>query len=100
MVEGALTAADAAEIKAERRKSPMHERVVELIDDRVVHRSAELGMRVQVDGDWCVFLPGGVISPLNASGGTGEDNFRHRDRPRTGLPQPTAASGWGCGLAD
>jgi hypothetical protein len=78
----------------------MHEGVVELIDNRVVHRSAELRMRVQNDSDWRIFLPGRMIPSFNASGGAGEDNLRHSYRPRTELAAVNGGTGMGCGLAD
>ena len=59
VVERALAAADAAEIEAQHREAAMHERVVELIDDLVVHRAAELRVRMQHDGDRRVLLRAG-----------------------------------------
>ena len=61
VVEAALAAADAAEIEAQRGKVAVHEGVIELVDDLVVHRAAELRMRMQHDADRRVLLlaPGG-----------------------------------------
>src|SRR5215813_2859906 len=100
MVKRALTPADAAEIEPERRKAPMHEGVVELVDDRVVHCPAELRMRVQNDSDWRIFLPGRMLPSLDAPGGAGEDNLRHSYRPRTDLAAVNGGTWMGCGLAD
>ena len=47
----ALAAADAAEIEAQHRKAALREHVEELIDDLVVHRAAELRVRMEDDGD-------------------------------------------------
>jgi hypothetical protein len=51
VVELALAAADAAEVEAQHREAALREHVEELVDDLVVHRAAELRMRVQDDGD-------------------------------------------------
>ena len=55
----------------------MNERVIELIDDLVVHRPAELRVRVQDDRDRRVLLARGMIPALDPSCGTGENDFRH-----------------------
>src|SRR5260221_6162097 len=77
MVERALATPDATEIKTQRREAPVHEGVVQLVDDRVVHRPAELRVGMEDDCDRRVFLPRRVVSPLDATGGAGEDNLRH-----------------------
>jgi hypothetical protein len=46
-----LAALDAAEVEPQHRKVPVHEGVVELVDDLVAHRPAELRVRMQNDGD-------------------------------------------------
>src|SRR5579862_4741559 len=46
VIELALAAADAAEVEAQDREAALREHVKELVDDLVVHRPAELGMRV------------------------------------------------------
>src|SRR5690242_2309009 len=86
MIERALASADAAEIEAQRGEAAVHELIVELVDDRVVHRAAELRMRMQHDGDRRVLLPRGVVPALDASCGAGENDFRHCDRPRSFVP--------------
>ena len=55
----------------------MHERVVELVHDLVVHRATELRVRVQHDGDRRMFDAGGVVPALDPAGRTREDDFRH-----------------------
>src|SRR5262249_14434319 len=77
VIERPLAAADAAKIEPERGEAAMHEGVVELIDDRVIHRPAELRVRVKDDCDRRVLLSCGVVTPLDASGGTGKDNLWH-----------------------
>ena len=49
-------------------------------------RAAELRVRMQHDGDRRVPLPRRMVAALDSSGGTGEDDFRHCDRPRNGMP--------------
>jgi hypothetical protein len=93
VIERALAAADAAEIEAQRREAAVHEGVIELVDDRVVHRPAELRVRMQDDGDRRVLLPRRVIPALDPAGRAGKDDFRHCGRPRTlSSPRLTAAS--------
>src|SRR6202011_4895095 len=77
LIEGALAAPDAAEVEAEHREIAVHEGVVDLIDDLVVHRPAELRVRVQDDGERRVLLPRRVVSPLDAPGRADENDFRH-----------------------
>ena len=77
VVERALAAADAAEVEAQHREAAVHEGVVELVDDLVVHRPAELRVRMQHDGDRRVLLPRRMIAAFDPSGGTGEDDLRH-----------------------
>ena len=77
MVEGALTAADAAEVEPQHGEIAMRERVVQLIDDLMVHRAAELRMRMQHDRDRRIFRLRRMETAFNSSGRTGEDNFGH-----------------------
>jgi Mg-chelatase subunit ChlI len=72
----------------------VHEGVVELIDDGVVHRPAELRVRVQNDGDRRVLLARRVIAALDASCGTGEDDFRHSIVLEPAWLPRTARQGW------
>src|SRR5262252_2800340 len=83
MVKRALAAPDAAKVEAQHGKIPMHESVVELIDDLMVHRAPELRVGVQHDADRSVFLAGRVVAALDAPGGAGEDDLGHeRFEPR------------------
>src|SRR5262249_981195 len=77
VVERALAASDAAEIKPQHREVPVHESVVALVDDLVVHRAAELRVRVQHDGDRRVLLPCRVVPALDPAWGAGEDDLGH-----------------------
>ena len=83
VVERALAPADAAKVEPQHRKLPVHERVVELIDDRVVHRPAELRVRMQDDGDGRIFLARRMVAAFDPSSGAGEDDFRHLFGPRS-----------------
>ena len=88
VVEIALAAADAAEIEAQHGKAPVHEGVVALVDDLVIHVAAELRMRVQHDGDRRVFLPCRMIPAFDPAGGAGEDDLGHWDLKSKGCGKP------------
>src|SRR5262252_1361145 len=77
MIETALAAPDAAEIKTQRGKVAVHEGVIELINDLVIHRAAELRMRMQHDADRSVLLLGRMVAALDAASRTCENNFGH-----------------------
>ncbi|MNL52644.1 hypothetical protein D3C87_1758380 [compost metagenome] len=77
MVEFALAAADAPEIETQRRKAALLEHVEELVNDLVVHRAAELRVRVQDDGDRGALLLRRLIAAFEAAGRSVEDNFGH-----------------------
>ena len=77
MIELPLTAPHAAEIESHNGEVAMHERVVELVDDLVVHCAAELRVRMQHNGDRCVLLRSRMVAAFDSAGRTGEDDFRH-----------------------
>src|SRR5262249_45526691 len=77
MVERALAAADPAEIEAQHRKVPVHEGIVDLVDDLMVHRAAELRMGMEHDADRGVLLSGRMIATLDAPGRAGKDDLGH-----------------------
>ncbi len=77
MVEFALAAADRAEVEAQRGEAALLEHVEQLVDDLVVHRAAELRMRMQDDGDRRAFLLGGLVSAFEATCGSVENDFGH-----------------------
>jgi hypothetical protein len=77
VVEGTLAAPHAAEIEPQHREIAVNERIIDLIDDLMVHRAPELGVRMQHDGKRRVLLPRRMVSSLDASGGADENDFRH-----------------------
>ena len=77
VVEFALAAADRAEVEPERGKAALLEHVEQLVDDLVVHRAAELRMRMQDDGDRGVLLLGRLVTAFEATGRSVEDDFGH-----------------------
>jgi hypothetical protein len=85
MIERALAATDTAEVEAQHRKAAVHERVVHLVDDRVVHVAAELRVRVQHHGDRGILLFRRMVAAFQAACGTGENDFRHHDLGLAGL---------------
>jgi hypothetical protein len=93
VVERPLAAADAAEVEPERREAAVHEGIIELVDDLVVHRPTELRVRVQHDGDRRILLPRRMVPALDPTSRTGEDDLRHCYRPRTWMPPYRGASG-------
>src|SRR4029078_3405613 len=81
MIEIALAAADAAEVETQDREVARREAVIELVDDLMIHRPAELRVRMQDDRDRRVPRPGRVETAFNPAGGTGEDDFGHIFEP-------------------
>src|SRR5947209_8918964 len=79
MVERALAASDPAEVEPQNGKSAVHKRVVELVNDLMVHRAAELRVRVQHDRNGSMLDAGRVIAAFDPAGGTGKDDFGHSD---------------------
>src|SRR5690606_23563997 len=77
MVEFALTAAYATEVEAQRRETALLEHVEELVDDLIVHRAAELRMRMQDDRDRRAFLLGRLVPSFEAARRAVENHFRH-----------------------
>src|SRR4029077_3204811 len=77
VIEAALAPADAAEVEAQRGKAAVHEGVVDLVDDRMVHRAAELRVRVEHDADRRGFLPRRVVTAFDAAAGSCEYDLGH-----------------------
>ncbi len=77
MIECALAAPYTAKIEAQHGKVPVHERIIQLIDDLVVHRATELRVRVEHDPDRGIPLPGRVIAAFETPAGAGEDDLGH-----------------------
>jgi CO/xanthine dehydrogenase Mo-binding subunit len=76
-VERSLAAADAAEIEPDRRAAEPVEHVEQVVDQRIVHRAAELRVRVQHDGDRRMLDACRMIPALDSAGRAGEDDFGH-----------------------
>ena len=77
IVETALASPDAAKVEAQYRKTTIGEGVIELVDDLVVHRAAELRMGMQQERDGRSLLLGRVVAPLDAPVGAWKNHFRH-----------------------
>ena len=87
VVERALAAADAAKIETQHRKTPRHESIVDLIDDRMVHAATKLGVRMQDHRYRGIFLLRRVIAAFETAGRTGKNDFRHRNPWQIGRPR-------------
>ncbi len=77
LIELALRAPHPAEVEAHDGEADLVKGIVQIIDDTVVHRAAELRVRVQDDRDGCVGLGLGMITAFKAAIGTGKDQFGH-----------------------
>ena len=84
MVEGALAAADAAEVEAQHGEAAFGEAIIRAVDDLVVHRAAELRVRMQHHRDRRAFCLGRMIAAFEPAGGTGEDDLGHVKTSRDG----------------
>ena len=73
----ALAPAHAAEIEPQHGKAHVVKRVVEVIEDLVVHRAAELGVRVQHDGDGRVLFLLRMVAAFEAAFGSGKNHLGH-----------------------
>ena len=73
-------------LKRSAEKPRFAKRVEQVVDDLVVHRAAELRMRMQHDADRRAALLRRLVAALEAAGGPGEDDFRHGSQPLTALP--------------
>ena len=77
MVGLALAAADGAEVEPERREAALLEKIEELINDLVVHRAAELRVRMKDDRDRRALFLGGLITAFEATRRAVKDDFGH-----------------------
>jgi len=77
VVEHALALADASKIEAQGRKAALDERLVEQLDDLVVHRSAGLRMRMQDQRNGRAGTGAGMETSFEASLGSWKDDFGH-----------------------
>lgn len=81
VVERALALAHAAKVEAQRGEAAPLERLVEFLDDAVVHRAARIGMRVQDHGDGRTRTRSGSETAFEATFGAGENDFGHLNSP-------------------
>src|SRR5690606_192594 len=77
MVEFALAAPDTTEIEAQYRKVALLEHVEEIIHDLVVHRTAELRMRMENQCDRRILLLRRLIAAFETTGWSGKDYLGH-----------------------
>jgi hypothetical protein len=77
IVEHALALADAAEIEAQRRKAAADERLVEQLDELVVHRPAGLGVRMKDQGDGRALAAAGMKTSFETALWAGKNDFGH-----------------------
>src|SRR5207237_5956330 len=82
----ARAAAHPPQLEMQHREIAMHESVVKLIHDLMIHCSAELRMRMQHDPDRCIPVPGRMVASFNASCRAGENDFGHA-RTSIGCPE-------------
>ncbi len=73
----ALAAPHAAEVEPQHREAQIVEGVVQVVDNLVVHRSAELRMRMKHDRNWGVTVLLRVITSFKTALGAGKDHFGH-----------------------
>ena len=73
----AAALAEAPVVEAQHREAALGEHVEQLIGDLIVHRAAELRMRMQHQRDRGVFLRRRMIPTLDPAGRPREDDFRH-----------------------
>jgi hypothetical protein len=74
-----LAASDTPEIESQGRKAAFEKRVVKRIDERVIHRPAELRVGMKDHGNRRTALLGGMKTAFQTASWTRENDFRHRD---------------------
>src|SRR5690606_29215195 len=74
VVEAALTAADAAEVEAQRGEAAVDERLVQPLDDAVVHRPTALAVRMEDHRDGRPGTRGGGKTAFETAFGAGKDH--------------------------
>ncbi len=77
VVENALALADAAEVEAQGREAAPHERLVERLHDRIVHRAAAVGMRMQDQRDGSAGAGTGAETAFETAFRPWKDDFGH-----------------------
>ena len=73
----ALAAPDAAEVEPQHGEAQLVKGVMQVVDDTVVHRPAELRVRMQDDRDRRVLLLLRVVTSLETTLRSGENDFGH-----------------------
>src|SRR5574338_1458242 len=91
VVEYALALADPAEIEAERREATPDERLVEELDDLVVHRAPGLRVRMKDQGDRRARAASRMETSFEASLGAWENDFGHGFRARVNIKAASCA---------
>jgi hypothetical protein len=76
-VDFALAAADAARIVAQHVEAALHEQVIHLHRDRVVHVAAGARVRRQDQGDGSGVVLARRVARFNAAGAAGKDDVGH-----------------------
>ena len=100
VIESALRAADAAKIEAQNRKATLGKGVIKVIDDLIIHRAAELRMRMKNDRDRraALFRTGGSgpssrpAGPLKITSGMGFGLGQGSDKRNEWLSYRSVAS--------
>src|SRR5258708_17562691 len=77
IVEDSLALADTPKIEPERREAALHERLIEQLDDLVVHCAAGLRVRVQDEGNGSARASTGMEASFEASLRAWENDFGH-----------------------
>src|SRR5690606_26000004 len=77
VIELTLAAADTAEIETKRGEIPLLKHVEQVVHDLVVHRAAELRMRMKHDRDRSALRLGRLVAALETACRTGENNLGH-----------------------
>jgi hypothetical protein len=76
-VPEALTAADTAKIEAQHGETTLSKRVIEAVDDLIVHGAPELGVGMQDQSDGAVARTFMMVAGFNAACGPIHNQFRH-----------------------
>src|SRR5690606_40775663 len=77
VVERALAAAYAPKIEAQRGEAALLEHIEQIVDDLVVHRAAELRMRMKDERDGRVLFLRRLIAAFKTASRAGENDLGH-----------------------
>jgi hypothetical protein len=95
MIELALAAANATEVEAQRCEAALLEHVEQVVYNLVVHRAAELRMRMQDHGNRRALVLGRLIAAFKTAGRSVENDFGHCDSNQTGRAEAGKGRRWG-----